>query len=615
MPKFSKKESVTKSVQETFRAVETLIIDTNKHKIQPSNADVLSSLFHKLKGLKPLPASNNSETKPYKATRKEKACYSNSINRKLNNEKYQLLDKIISGGMGTIFKTLDQDLQRISALKVILPKYKKDFDTLQNFIAEAKITGALEHPNIIPVHDIGLTDQMGLFFTMKLVKGEALIDIMTELEYHNPIYLSKYNFYKMLGIFRKVCDATSYAHSKGIIHRDIKPHNIMVGEYGEVLLMDWGLAKFIGSEDKFEEHHLTPKIIEAMKQLSTDKKGIVRGSPAFISPEQARGNPEELDFRSDIFLLGATLYHMFTLEPPYLAESIMDVIIMATKRDLIPPDVRAPSRQIPKEVCRIIEKAMALNKDNRYQTVSELAMDIDDLIAGKWISTDKRLFTPGQFLMQEGDYAEEAYAILRGKLEVLQDRNGTPVSLAIIGDGDIVGEMSLLNNEPRSASVKAIEETEVTILTKEIFEGNLRKLPPYMEKTILTITERLKKSNAKVNPHLTSNCNAFILRQLRLIYRELKEKNSVLSFHKATKEISEDLGIKETLVKKILLNLQATNLISVDNNLLKIEDINQFTNFTFFLKNSKIPQNTVSAKFSDKDLTKFKKYKSIIEKP
>ena len=159
----------------------------------------------------------------------------------LTGKKYKGLKEISQGGMGIIYQAKDHGLQRNTVLKVIQSD-EENSELYNQFIEEARITGLLEHPNIIPVHDIGVLNKNQLFFSMKYIEGLELNDIIDGLYDDDPRFYH-YSLYKLLTIFRKVCDAAAFAHSKGIIHRDIKPENIMVGEFGEVLLVDWGLAK------------------------------------------------------------------------------------------------------------------------------------------------------------------------------------------------------------------------------------------------------------------------------------------------------------------------------------------------------------------------------------
>lgn len=490
--------------------------------------------------------------------------------------------------MGAILKVLDQDLQRVSAMKVILPKFKSNEDTLSDFVTEAKITGLLEHPNIIPVHELGLMADTGLFFTMKLAQGESLNDILTEVKQGNEEYVRKYNTYHLLNIFRKVCDAVSYAHSRNIIHQDIKPHNIMVGQYGEVLMMDWGIARFVGdSED--EEDEVMREVRDDILRFSKGKDDIIKGSPTYMSPEQVIGDPRLLDKQTDIFLLGSTLYHIFTLEAPFFGKDIYEILRNAETGNLIPPEARNPSRQIPEEVCRIIMKAMGHRKEDRYQTVEDMAQEIDDLISGKWSQQEKRIFLAGEMLMREGETGDEAYLILDGKVQVVKETGGHRVVLATLKEGDIIGEMSLISEDKvsRSASVEAIEATEVAVLTKNVVSQNLKKLPRYMEKIVSTLTERLRIANTNIHPYATRDCTYIVLKQLRMIFKDKansKAKSLKVSLPQLIREIAEDLGISNQKVKEVLGRALEAGLIENRKDSVCIPDINELARFTEFEK-------------------------------
>lgn len=519
----------------------------------------------------------------YEASELEKQFFQQNV-RGGATDKYRYQEKMVSGGMGTILKVLDQDIQRITAMKVIRPKWKNDLDTLSSFIREAKITGFLEHPNIIPVHELGLLKETGIFFTMKLAEGESLIDILNKIKNADPNYIEKYNTYHLLSIFRKVCDAISFAHARHIIHQDIKPHNIMVGQYGEVLLMDWGLAKYIGKP----EHETNPvyqNIFKNILKLADYKDDMIKGSPAYMSPEQVTGYG--LDKQSDIFLLGATLYHMFTLEPPFVGRDMNEVFQKAKQCDFIPPQIRNPARQIPEEICRIILKAMAPKKENRYQLVDDLSRDIDDLIAGKWTQQEKKSFEIGQTLMKEGDAGEEAYLILKGKLQVTKTIGGRKIALGTLKEGDIVGEMALITKESRSASVEALEQTEVAILTQEIVSENLKKLPPYMEKIVSTLTDRLRIANANIHPHLTTDCSYVVLKHLRLIFKDkfgTPIDHVSIPFTELIDEISYDLGLPTPLVKTILEKSIQNQIIVEKDQHIFIPDMNRLIDYTNSVK-------------------------------
>jgi eukaryotic-like serine/threonine-protein kinase len=245
----------------------------------------------------------------------------------------------------------------------------------------------------------------------------------------------------------------------GILHQDIKPDNIMIGAYGEVFILDWGAAHIIGDpatetdpvRQRFWRHML--KDVEGMPA----ELGRLQGTPSFMSPEQAKGQQQRLDERSDIFLLGATLYTMFTLKLPYIGNTVKEVLEKARQYALRPPQARSPEQQIPEEICRIMMKAMSLKPDERYQTVEELAQDLDEILAVRWLEYETRMFHTGETLIQEGEHGDEAYLLLKGNALVTKQRDDTHVVLGVSQRGDIVGEMSLISEEPRSAPKSLVQ--------------------------------------------------------------------------------------------------------------------------------------------------------------
>jgi CRP-like cAMP-binding protein/thiamine kinase-like enzyme len=534
----------------------------------------------------PVPqAESSTDLADYAATDVETEFYQKWI-KKHQGDKYKFCEKLFSGGMGAIFKVLERDLQRISAMKVLLPGLKEHPDTLNNFISEAKITGFLEHPNIVPVHELGLLPQVGIFFTMKLAKGETLNAILAELKEGNPEYIEKYNTYHLLNIFRKVCDAVSYAHSINIVHQDIKPHNIMVGKYGEVFLMDWGIAKYVGNVEQ-EPDSVAKEFLKDILSFSKEKKSFhIKGSPAYMSPEQVSGDPQQIDKASDIFLLGATLYHIFTLEPPYQGDDIHEILLKAKNAELIPPETRNPAAQVPSEMSGIIMKAMALYKHDRYSTVEDMVKDIDDFIAGKWSPQEKKFFAAGETIMKEGEIGEEAYVILKGSVVIYRESGGHRVILNTAKEGDIIGEIALIIKAPRSASVEAAEDTEVAVFTARLISYNIRRLPPYMEKIVSAMTERLLAANANIHPHLTTDCTDVVLKQLRLIFKDKSGDTEIqVPFNEVVSEISGDLGIPEEKVCDILSMATDRNLIvREDDDSLEIPDTEALNRFISELK-------------------------------
>jgi len=550
----------------------TLIISNGKIMTRTSRIDIP---FDRTVRDPSRPDVSKVEYKNLVLTEAERKQYQRAVPRAKDTSKYKFQGKLISGGMGAILEVIDQDFYRPIAMKVIKPSFKNDERALVDFIREAKITAMLEHPNIIPVHELGISEETGLFFTMKLMQGEPLNSILNEIKKGNAVYQEKYNEYSLMNIFRKICDAVDFAHSRDIIHRDIKPHNVIVGRHGEVLLMDWGLALYIGDPEK-EENPSQKAALQHILELTDKGKNINQGSPAYMSPEQAGGDGTQLDKKTDIFLLAATFYHILTLEAPYTGENLKDVLQKAGQRNLIHPQKRSPERHIPDELCRIVMKASALKKEDRYDSVQELIQDIDGVIAGHWLKQEKKLFASGRFLMQEGEEAGEAYLIDKGKVQVYRQADGGgKLVLGTLAAGDIVGEMALITNDKRSASVKALEDTEVSVLTKDILLRNLKKLPPYIEKIMSTLTRRLQTANIVIHPHLVTDCTPFVLQQMCLILKDISstEKEFTLAQEKLTLRISEDLGLPVAKVQEVLNNAAAANLLTIRGNEVVVEDI------------------------------------------
>ena len=263
-----------------------------------------------------------------------------------SDSRYQLQGEIARGGMGAILKGRDTDLGRDLAIKVLLDQYKDKPEVIQRFVEEAQIGGQLQHPGIAPVYELGQFADKRPFFSMKLVKGETLSKLLADRE--NPAA----DRGRFIGIFEQVCQTMAYAHSRGVIHRDLKPANIMVGAFGEVQVMDWGLAKVlpaggVADEKKAYEKQQGQSIVQTMRsQVGSDvpgtfgtngshtQMGSVLGTPAYMPPEQALGEIDQLDERADVFGLGAILCEILTGKPPYVAEDGTRIFQMASRGKL-----------------------------------------------------------------------------------------------------------------------------------------------------------------------------------------------------------------------------------------------------------------------------------------
>lgn len=359
------------------------------------------------------------------------------------------------GGMGRIHPATDRNLLRHVALKRLDKELAKEPFYSGGFIGEAQITGQLEHPNIVPVHELAISPEGVPYFTMKLVRGTDLHRWMAD-KTRRPG--STERLQEGLEHFLKVCDALAYAHHRGVIHRDIKPENIMVADFGQVYLMDWGLARLIGK----------PSGCAAL-----DAPGAV-GTSAYMAPEQAQGHPETLDARADVFGMGAVLYELVSGYTPYGDTYDADEALRRAKEgEIIPIDIAAEEIGVSKRLRRIVDKAIAPRREDRYQSVLELQADVRSFLRGG-LHLPRQVFEPGQLIIREGDTGDTAFMVVSGKCRAFRTKpDGTQETLAESGAGDVFGEMALLLDEPRYASVEAVDQVTVLVLDKRTMQDGL----------------------------------------------------------------------------------------------------------------------------------------------
>ena len=307
----------------------------------------------------------------------------------LDERKYEIGKVVAQGGMGAILSAREFTIERTVAMKVMLDGASPD--DLLRFISEAKVTGQLEHPNIVPVHELGVDEKEQVFYTMKFVRGITLKKVLDLLAEKHAETIRKYPLGHLLTVFQKICDAIAFAHAKGVIHRDLKPENFMIGDYGEVLVMDWGLAKVLDpARNEAAADSDGRSIIRTglRKELAAveSQSGNVMGTPQYMAPEQAYAAHESLDPRTDIYALGAILHTILTLRPPIAGDEAQDVLNKAARGEFEAP-LKAtagkkrlphlPGGRVPEALSAVTMKAMALKQDDRYQTVPEFQAEIE----------------------------------------------------------------------------------------------------------------------------------------------------------------------------------------------------------------------------------------------
>ncbi len=287
------------------------------------------------------------------------------------DERYEVLELLGEGGMGEVHLARDRNLGREVAVKTIPPQ-RMDSKRLARFVAEARITAQLEHPGIVPVHDLFLSGEGDIFYTMKRVQGTTLRDVLDDLLAEDPGITRQWNLNRLLTVFRGACQAVAYAHTRRVLHRDLKPDNIMVGDFGEVLVMDWGVARML--DDAPEE--LVQIVREGASLLQT-QDGAMVGSPAYMSPEQMQSDAGELSCASDVFSLGVMLYEILTLRRPFRAPNLGRLLYLVAKGEFLTPSEAVSGRDLPADVEAICMRALSVDPADRFADAGELTEALD----------------------------------------------------------------------------------------------------------------------------------------------------------------------------------------------------------------------------------------------
>lgn len=286
--------------------------------------------------------------------------------------RYELKRLIAEGGMGEIYLAYDPLCDREVALKIIKPKLKGHESIRQRFVREAKFASRLSHPSIIPIYAIHHEGDE-LYYTMPYVQGETLKEIVRKTRDGVSPHGIGQSIPGLVRIFLSVCQAMDYAHANGILHRDLKPENIIVGRFGEVMILDWGLAQSLGQEDVEGEE------IEGEGDFT--QPGKVVGTVSFMAPERAFNH--QATRRSDVYSLGIMFYQLLTLRLPFIRKSLKEFKRLMTHEVLVDPAEKAPHRDIPKKLSQIIEKCLAFHPEDRYASVHEVINELEGYIEGR----------------------------------------------------------------------------------------------------------------------------------------------------------------------------------------------------------------------------------------
>jgi len=397
-----------------------------------------------------------------------------------HRERFETLETIGEGGMGNVYRVLDVVLQRELAMKVIRPEAEIIPELAARFIAEAQVTAQLDHPGIVPVHDVGASDGGdGLFFTMKRVSGVTLSDVVASLRGTNP----KHEVLKRLvGYVIRVCHALEFAHARGVLHCDIKPANIMVGDFDQVYLMDWGVAVVrepaaasLGDEASTNTDcpPLSLSALTSSRLRASNKAGIV-GTPAYMAPEQSQGHLDALDPRTDVYGLGGVLYEILCGKAPNQRRNSM--LPDGVEREVVPPPAGEIWDALPPGLVQVTLQALSHDRQARQESVQVLRAQLESFLdGGGWFETQR--FERGDVIVRQGERADTAYIIESGHCEVFVRDGASQISVGKLGPGDVFGETAALSTGVRTASVVALSRVIVRVVTRESLDNELSRNP------------------------------------------------------------------------------------------------------------------------------------------
>ena len=399
-----------------------------------------------------------------------------------SSNRYRWLGEVNRGGMGIILGARDPVIGRRVAIKVLRPELAQDDRALDELAQEAQVTGQLDHPNIVPVYDFGSSDRSP-FMVMKWVAGNSLAQMLRNERQlgRGPDQLKSF-----VQIVLRMCDALSFAHSRGVIHCDLKPENLMVGDHGQVYLMDWGMALVksglgpVPAGTAEESDGAEPGAPGERDSLVTTaigaegRAGQARGTPAYMAPEQVFGLVDQIDERTDVFGVGGVLCEIMLGEPPNNQRTLVGS--GSPGRHWRPPANSALWPQLPPELCRIASKALAPKREDRYASIAALRADLEQFLeGGGWFET--RVYRPGESITTEGEAGDTAYIIESGTCDVFRMIDGESSLVRRLEPGDVFGEMAVFSGGIRTATVIAVDEVTLKVITGASLNRELDQNP------------------------------------------------------------------------------------------------------------------------------------------
>jgi serine/threonine protein kinase len=418
-----------------------------------------------------------------------------------NPKRYSQLRELGAGSIGKVHAVFDNFLQRVVAHKSMKQEHLNNQNILRTFGNEIKLMGRLSHPGILPVYDAMVGDYGEPSYIMRYAEGQDLAALMQMPK--GKLESVAIPLEQSVRILVKLCETLAYAHDHGVLHLDLKPENIMLGRYGEVLIMDWGAARVYDTA-KFEagiKDHTGDGVEIEYKH---ENRNLLIGTPAYMSPEQLKSPRDQLTPPSDIFSIGILFYQMITGQHPF-KERVFEKL--SAKIDSFnPPAAHEVNPDVPYSISRICERMLKKKPEERYQGFREVIKDIDDY-QRSGAGAPTRNYAPGETIFKEGDPSNFVCIVVSGNVEISVRKDGKQHVIARLGPNEPFGELAALTGKARTATATALEASVIRMISKQDIAVEIENLSPWvgsmvkaLSKRFIDNSERLLKLEKSMQP-------------------------------------------------------------------------------------------------------------------
>lgn len=413
---------------------------------------------------------------------------------------------IARGGMSWIRRVHDTLLERRAAMKVLDLAIEHP-QLLARFVREAQVLAQLDHPHIVPLYELATDDAGTPCFTMKLIEGKTLTQIVQERD----VFADPRGLHQALDVLLKVCDALAFAHGRGVVHRDVKPDNVMVGSHGQVYLMDWGVVRLLSDEQLVRAGIPRERAVRCDRGLEGEGPEGIVGTPGYMALEQAWGHDDEIDERTDVYGVGGLLYFILTGQAPHVAGDVMAELELARVGFVKPPQEVVPHKSLPRGLCNVAMRALAAPRERRFANVEALRYELERFLRGGTFQSQR--VAAGSVIIREHELGDAAYIITQGRCEASKMEAGRSVSLRTMGPGDLFGEMAILTSTPRTATVTAVDDVTVLAISREALEEWLA-LDSWMGTLVRSLAERFRDVDTQLTQQRRAYLKLYVREQL-----------------------------------------------------------------------------------------------------